>query len=132
MSNNNLTDKQERFVEEYMIDCNATQAAIRAGYSKNNADKIGSELLGKTRVADAVSKAKAKLRNKSGKSADWVIKRLIKEAKTAKNDGARVSALDKLGKHFGIYEEDNSQKSIMPVNVEVKSVPVKKTDDDTA
>lgn len=42
-----LTPKQQLFVEEYLIDLNATQAAIRAGYSPNNADKIGSELLGK-------------------------------------------------------------------------------------
>lgn len=50
-----LTDKQQRFVDEYLIDLNATQAAIRAGYSVANADKIGPELLGKTRVADAVA-----------------------------------------------------------------------------
>ena len=44
-----LTRKQERLSEEYMVDLNATQAAIRAGYSQQNADKIGPELLGKTR-----------------------------------------------------------------------------------
>ena len=49
-----LTDKQQRFVAEYLIDLNATQAAIRAGYSAKNADKIGSQLLGKTRVAEAI------------------------------------------------------------------------------
>ena len=42
-----LTDKQQRFVAEYLIDLNATQAAIRAGYSKKTADRIGPELLGK-------------------------------------------------------------------------------------
>lgn len=52
-----LTPKQKRFVEEYLIDLNATQAAIRAGYSKKNADKIGSELLGKTRVSKEIQKA---------------------------------------------------------------------------
>ena len=45
-----LTPKQSAFVREYLVDLNATQAAIRAGYSARNADKIGSELLGKTRV----------------------------------------------------------------------------------
>lgn len=49
-----LADKQQRFVDEYLIDLNATQAAIRAGYSANNADKIVSELLGKTGVAEAI------------------------------------------------------------------------------
>ena len=38
-----LTAKQERFVDEYLVDLNATQAAIRAGYSKNSARQIGDE-----------------------------------------------------------------------------------------
>ncbi|WP_341649953.1 terminase small subunit [Thauera humireducens] len=50
-----LTPKQQRFVDEYLVDLNATQAAIRAGYSARNADKIGSQLLGKTRVSEAVA-----------------------------------------------------------------------------
>src|SRR5574337_686777 len=49
-----LTLKQRRFVDEYLVDLNATQAAIRAEYSERNADKIGPELLGKTRVAEAI------------------------------------------------------------------------------
>lgn len=49
-----LTPKQQMFVREYLIDLNATQAAIRAGYSAKNADKIGSELLGKTRVQQEI------------------------------------------------------------------------------
>lgn len=52
-----LTEKQKRFVAEYLVDLNATQAAIRAGYSEKNADKIGHELLGKTRVSDAIREA---------------------------------------------------------------------------
>lgn len=40
-----LTDKQQRFVEEYMVDSNATQAAIRAGYSPDTANSIASENL---------------------------------------------------------------------------------------
>jgi phage terminase small subunit len=50
MPKHSLTRKQERFVAEYLVDLNATQAAIRAGYSKQNAGKIGPELLGKTRT----------------------------------------------------------------------------------
>ena len=42
-----LTDKQKRFCEEYIVDCNATQAAIRAGYSKKTAKSIGQENLTK-------------------------------------------------------------------------------------
>lgn len=52
-----LTAKQKMFVDEYLVDMNATQACIRAGYSAKNADKIGPELLGKTWVKEAVDKA---------------------------------------------------------------------------
>lgn len=61
-----LTPKQQLFVEEYLIDLNATQAAIRAGYSPNNADKIGSELLGKTRVSEAIKIAMAERSRRTG------------------------------------------------------------------
>lgn len=52
-----LTPKQQRFVREYVIDLNATQAAIRAGYSARNADKIGPRLVGKSRVRAAIDEA---------------------------------------------------------------------------
>lgn len=52
-----LTPKQAAFVDEYLVDLNATQAAIRAGYSEKNAHKIASELLGKTGVAAAIRAA---------------------------------------------------------------------------
>lgn len=51
-----LTDKQRRFVAEYMVDCNARAAAVRAGYSARTADKIGPQLLGKTSVRAAIAK----------------------------------------------------------------------------
>ena len=75
-----LTDKQKKFVEEYLIDLNATQAAIRAGYSVNNADKIGSELLGKTRVSEEISIAMAERSKRTGISQDRVVEELAKLA----------------------------------------------------
>lgn len=68
-----LTDKQQRFVDEYLIDLNATQAAIRAGYSVSNADKIGSQLLGKTRVKDALRVAQKELSERVGVRKSQVI-----------------------------------------------------------
>lgn len=73
-----LTAKQERFVAEYLIDLNATQAAIRAGYSKQTADKQGSQLLGKTRVAAAIAGAKAKRNKRTEISQDRVVSELAK------------------------------------------------------
>lgn len=75
-----MTEKQKRFVEEYLIDLNATQAAIRAGYSVKNADKIGSELLGKTRVREAIAKAKAERSRRTGISQDRVVQELARIA----------------------------------------------------
>jgi phage terminase small subunit len=49
-----LTDLQQRFVEEYAVDCNATQAAIRAGYSRDTARQMGSENLSKPYIREAV------------------------------------------------------------------------------
>ena len=75
-----MTDKQKKFVEEYLIDLNATQAAIRAGYSPRNADKIGSELLGKTRVSEAIANAMAKRSRRTGVTQDRVVRELAKIA----------------------------------------------------
>lgn len=55
-----LTDKQRKFAAEYLIDLNATQAAIRAGYSQKTAYRIGAELLQKTSVSATIQKEMAK------------------------------------------------------------------------
>jgi phage terminase small subunit len=59
MTTRPLTPKQQRFVEEYLVDLNATQAAIRAGYSARNAGKLGPRLVGESRIAAAISAAMA-------------------------------------------------------------------------
>lgn len=78
-----LTDKQQRFVEEYLIDLNATQAAVRAGYkagSAQRASEIGSELLHKTPVAEAIRKEMAERSRRTGVNADRVVQELAKIA----------------------------------------------------
>lgn len=72
-----LTDKQELFCREYLIDLNATQAAIRAGYSENTAQQVGSENLSKP-VIQAYLQELKKDRNERNKiDADYVLKRLV-------------------------------------------------------
>ena len=73
----NLTAKQRRFVDEYLVDLNATQAAIRAGYADRNADKIASQLLGKSRVAAAIASAKSERSARVSVSADYVLSNLV-------------------------------------------------------
>lgn len=71
-----LTKKQELFVKEYLIDLNATQAAIRAGYSKKTATIIGHENLSKPNIAAAIKKAMDERIEKLDTSAEQVIKDL--------------------------------------------------------
>lgn len=75
-----LTAKQARFVQEYLVDLNATQAAIRAGYSENTARQIGTENLAKPVIADAITSAQASRSKKTGIDAAWVLTRLTEEA----------------------------------------------------
>lgn len=72
-----LTDKQQRFVEEYLVDLNATQAAIRAGYSEDTARSIGSENLTKPDIADAIAAAMAERSERVQITADEVLRELV-------------------------------------------------------
>lgn len=75
-----LTAKQQQFVSEYLVDLNATQAAIRAGYSAKRADAIGYDLLRNTGVASAIHDAKQARAERTEIDADWVLKRLARDA----------------------------------------------------
>ena len=75
-----LTPKQQRFVEEYLVDLNATQAAIRAGYSKKTAAVAGHENLRKPKIAAAVSEQQAARSERTEITSDWVLTRLADEA----------------------------------------------------
>ena len=72
-----LTDKQQRFVDEYLIDLNATQAAIRAGYSEKTAAAIGAENLIKPNIQNAIQEAQAKRQEQTQIDAAYVLRRLV-------------------------------------------------------
>lgn len=160
-----LNDKQKRFCEEYVIDLNATQAAIRAGYSKKTAAVIATENLTKPNIQEFISNLQKSISDKNGNLTQKVIDELIKVgfsnvqdyiisgncitdiseidgAKAAavasikksvttfgteENGGTKevvefklwdkISALEKLGRHLGIFEADNKQKP-PPISVE--------------
>lgn len=71
-----LTSKQDLFVKEYLVDLNATQAAIRAGYSKRRASEIGYQLLRKTTVAAAITEQQQKRAAKTDITAEKVLREL--------------------------------------------------------
>lgn len=100
-----MTDKQQRFVDEYMVDLNATQAAIRAGYSPKTAEVIGNQLLKKTLVSNEILKRKAKLSSVANWTAADVLKRLARLADEGYKDSDKIKALELIGRHIGMFQD---------------------------
>jgi phage terminase small subunit len=111
-----LTPRQSAFVREYLIDLNATQAAIRAGYSEKTACEQGAQNLAKLNISRAIADGQAKLAEKSSVSAQWVIdnlvevsQRCLQKAPVMVYDRAQksmVQATDEQGQ--GIWQFDSS------------------------
>lgn len=171
MAEKPISPKRQRFIEEYLVDLNATQAAIRSGYSKKTAAEAGYELLRIPHIADAIAKAKADRAERTGITADAVVQELSKLGmanmldyiETTEDGAARVDlsaitrdqaaaiqevqveiyvegngdeaervkfkladkrgALDLLGKHLGIFEQDNRQRQTI-INIDREEVGV--------
>jgi phage terminase small subunit len=131
----NLTPKQEQFVAEYLVDLNAKQAAIRAGYSPKTAEAQASRLLRNVKVADELTRRRAAISDKLEITQEWVIKKLVDNVERAMqaepvrdhegnetgqyNYAGSVAngALTLLGKHLGMFIErqisDNTHRIIV-------------------
>ena len=90
---NKLTDRQERFVQEYLVDLNATQAAIRAGYSKKSAASTGNENLQKPEIQARISQAQHERTKRTQITQDMVLQELAKVAFSNMRDVASWSDL---------------------------------------
>ena len=108
-----LTPKQQRFVDEYLIDLNATQAAIRAGYSERTAKSVGSENLTKPDIAAAVRAQQ----QKRAQRAEWsaadrlaALKR-ISDAAEEQDPRVAVSAIGEANKMQGSHAPAKHQHS---------------------
>ena len=106
-----MTAKQERFVQEYLVDLNATQAALRAGYSEKTARSIGAENLSKPDIEKAIADALEARRLRTEITQDRVLEELaaiafapLPEVREVKMSD-RLVALDKLAKHLGMFTE---------------------------
>jgi len=100
------TTKQQRFIDEYLIDFNATQAAIRAGYSQDTAKQQGSRLLSNVDVRAAIDTAIRERSSRALLSQDAVLCGLLEEARyngEGSSHSARVSAWAHIGKHLGMF-----------------------------
>ena len=100
-----LNAKQQRFVLEYLKDLNATQAAIRAGYSKNTANEQGSRLLRNVSIKQAIAKKSAVVAEKQEISVEWVLEKLKSQAVSGQNESACTRAAELIGKHLGMFRE---------------------------
>ena len=117
-----LTAKQERFVSEYLIDLNATQAAIRAGYSEKTAQEQSSRLLSNVMVQQAVSDAQNRVAEKAEWSAADRLRMLadIAEANIKDDPRVTVSAIAEANKMQGSHaptKTEHTGKDGKPIEV---------------
>lgn len=139
-----LTAKQRRFCDEYLIDLNATQAAIRAGYSEKNARNIASENLAKPNIKAYIDERMAEKESQLIATQDEVLKYLTSvlrgesqsteivvegtgegcsEARTLKKEPSekdRLRAAELLGKRYGLYTDkvDTDVDMALTVNID--------------
>lgn len=135
-----MTKKQKRFCDEYLIDCNATQAAIRAGYSEKTAYSIGQENLNKPEIKAYIDEQLNEIHNKSIADAAEVMKYLtsvlrgesLAEIVVVEGDGdgcssarrinkapderEKLKAAELLGKRYSLFK-DNMALEIEPVMI---------------
>lgn len=124
-----LSEKQRLFIKEYLVDLNATQAAIRAGYSAKTAYRQGADLLQKTSIREAIEKAQAERSQRVEVTQDYVISNLVEiversmqRAPVTNRKGEQIKdskgrnvwcfdakaankALELLGKHLGLFSD---------------------------
>ena len=107
-----LSPKQERFVSEYLIEPNATAAAIKAGYKEKTASQQGHNLLQNPEIKSAIKSAQKERAKRTQVTQDYVIEKLKKIADMKAGDypgsglrfGNQLKALELLGKHLGLFE----------------------------
>lgn len=129
-----LTDKQERFCQEYLIDLNGTQAAIRSGYSEDTAKVIASENLTKPYIKERIKTLQEQIALRLEISQDWVLKRFkdisdrcmtaepvmikdgdgnwIESGEYQFNSSGANKATESIAKHLGFFEKDNKKEVI--------------------
>jgi phage terminase small subunit len=127
-----LTARQQRFVDEYLIDLNASQAAIRAGYSEKTSRAIASELLTKPNIQEAINAAQAERNQKTKIDAAWVLEQaaqsyIVNSTEYMDEQGRMVPLnanaargfLELAGKHVGVqaFKEKIETETTLKVDV---------------
>jgi len=115
---NRITPKQQRFVEEYIIDLNATAAAGRAGYSDPN---FGRQLITKPNVSEHIQQLREKLSKKNMITAETVLADIIRRgmlAEEAGQFGPAIKATELLAKYLGMFVDRQETSGILKIVVE--------------
>ena len=130
-----MTPKQKRFCDEYLIDCNATQAAIRAGYSEKTAKQIGTENLSKPDLRAYIDERLAEVQSKKIASAEEVMQYLTSvlrgESKSsvlslcgdgcqeviekAPDEKEKLKAAELLAKRYGLLTDKVGIEGVVPI-----------------
>jgi phage terminase small subunit len=134
-----LTAKQKIFVQEYLVDLNATQAAIRAGYSPKTANRTASENLSKPDIQAAIHKSMQKREKRVEVNQDYVISKLFEITEKEASDmpesdlkyGNKIKAIELLGKHVGAWDrKDDKNKDAVIEGIKALADIVKKPQPD--
>lgn len=120
-----LTAKQQLFITEYLVDFNATQAAIRAGYSEKTAFSIGAENLTKPLIQQAIVEA----REARSERVEWTADEILRDLKEIATDRAiepkdRIKAYELGGKHLAMWKDKVEHSGNMGVQI-VNDIPRK-------
>ena len=136
-----LTPMQADFAREYQIDRNATKAAIRAGYSAKNADKIGPRLVGLSRVNEVIGREAEKRAERTNITADYVLETIrdtverCKQGEPVKDrvghptgewkfdSTAVLKGCELLGKHLAMFTDNIASKVDAKVSAEITITP---------
>jgi phage terminase small subunit len=111
-----LTNKQKAFIDEYLVDFNATQAAIRAGYSEKSAYSIGWENLRKPEIIEAI--------REKAMSAEEVLMRL---SDIARGDIADLMNITPAGFTFRLLVDENGERVVNPNTKLIRKIKQKVT-----
>jgi len=109
-----ISPRRQRFVEEYLADLNATQAAIRAGYSRHTAKQQGSRLLTNVDVSRAIAQGQLELAERTQANETFIVAELVEIATNGEKTSDRIRALELLGKRIGMWTPQEAANDSIP------------------
>lgn len=127
-----ITDKQKRFGDEYLIDLNATQAAIRAGYSKKTAYSSGQRMLKNVEVQKYIEKRMAEKESELIASQDEVLKYLTSVMRREKKENVVVTLNTEETKYAPDENGVNRKQTVKVEKPEIVEIPTKISDSNKA